>query len=126
MAFVGVNMGSSRKISDEVALITADGKLMGGPETCSLCRKVEELECQGFKKIVIDLSGVQWANSTAIGALIKSYLQARDRGCDLCFTSLSERVKYYMTITKLISVIPTFETLDDALMATSIHSGHPC
>ena len=119
-------MGLSRKISEEVALITADGKLMGGPETCSLCKKVEELENAGYRKIVIDLSGVQWANSTAIGALIKSYLQARDRGCDLCFTCLSERVRYYMTITKLINVIPIFESLDDALIAPSMHSGQAC
>ena len=110
-------MGIHKKLSDEAVLIAAEGKLMGGPETRFLCKQVEELENEGFKKIVIDLNSVQWANSTAIGALIKCYIRARDRGCELRFACLSDRVKYYMTITKLITVLPTFESLDEATVA---------
>ncbi len=104
-------------LNENVALVTAEGKLMGGPETAHLCREVEELERAGYRRIVLDLSRVRWANSTAIGALIKSFLALRNQGAELRFACLSERLRYYMTITKLIQVIPTFESLEQAATA---------
>lgn len=106
-----------KKLDQNVALVTAEGKLMGGPETAHLCKEVEELERAGYKRIVLDLSRVRWATSTAIGALIRSFLSLRNQGTELRFACPSERLRYYMTITKLIQVIPTFDSLDEAITA---------
>ena len=106
-------------LDNKTAVLAPEGKLMGGPETVSLCQEVEKLERAGFRKIVLDLSKVRWANSSAIGALIKCFLTLRSHGVEFCFACLSERVRYYMTITKLLQVIPTFESLEHALASSS-------
>ena len=116
-------MESVKKINQEVALVAPEGKLMGGPETIGLCREVAKLDSNGYEKIVLDLSRVHWANSAAIGALIKSFLILRNHGRELRFACLSERIKYYMTITKLIQVIPTFETLEEAMAQPPARAG---
>lgn len=102
-------------LNDKVAVVAPEGKLMGGPETTTLCQEVEKLEHAGYRKIVLDLSKVRWANSSAIGALIKCFLTLRSHGVEFCLACLSERVHYYMTITKLLQVIPTFDSLEQAL-----------
>ncbi|MBC7187586.1 MAG: STAS domain-containing protein [Calditrichaeota bacterium] len=106
-------------LEEKVALITPEGKLMGGPETATLCQEVEKLDRAGYRRVVLDLSRVRWANSTAIGALIKCFLTLQDHGAELRLACLSERVRHYMSITKLSRVIPTFESVDEALRSPS-------
>ncbi|MCR4439923.1 MAG: STAS domain-containing protein [bacterium] len=106
-------------LEDKVALITPEGKLMGGPETATLCQEVEKLDRAGYRKVVLDLSRVRWANSTAIGALIKCFLTLQSHGAELRLACLSERVRHYMTITKLNQVMPTFESVEQALTSPS-------
>lgn len=101
--------------SCDVALICAEGQLMGGPETFNLSDEIEKLYVSGCKNIVLDLSDVAWANSHAIGMIIKWFVTVRDHGGDIRFAGLNERLRSYMNMTRLISVIPTYANKDDAM-----------
>jgi len=102
-----------------VTLISAKGQLMGGPETFALSDKIEKLSSTGHNNIVLDLSKVAWANSHAIGMIIKWFVKVRKNGGDIRFAGMNDCLRSYMTMTKLISIIPTFADTKDAIRSFS-------
>ena len=107
-------MGHAKNLNS-VALLSATGKLMGGPETAHLGKQLHNLEANGYNYIALDLSKVQWLNSAAIGILIEHYLRLQERGGGLSLIRPSEKVNHYLTITKLSEVFPTFDSYEHAV-----------
>ena len=112
-------MGMKDPLKPDVALVCAEGQLMGGPETFALDEKIEQLYSGGHNNIVLDLSDVAWANSHAMGMIIKWFVTVRKKGGDIRFAGINDRLLSYMSMTKLISVIPTFTNKDDAIQSFS-------
>ena len=56
-----------------IVILEPKGKIMGGPDASLLHDKLYEFIEQDRKRIVIDLSKVDWMNSTGLGILISSY-----------------------------------------------------
>ncbi len=54
----------------EIAILEPRGSIIGGGETDELKTKARDLFEQGNRKLVIDLGGVTYINSTGIGALV--------------------------------------------------------
>ncbi|MEK7670362.1 MAG: STAS domain-containing protein, partial [Bacteroidota bacterium] len=54
----------------EIAILEPKGSLIGGDETDELKSKAKDLIEQGNKKLVLDLGGVTYINSSGIGALV--------------------------------------------------------
>lgn len=112
-------MGRKDLFTLQVDLVCAKGQLMGGPETFALSNRIEKLYTKGHRNIVLDLSNVAWANSHAIGMIIKWFVAVREKGGDIRFAGLNERLRSYMSMTNLISVIPTYANKDDAIRSFS-------
>jgi anti-sigma B factor antagonist len=91
------------------------GKLMGGPDAKSINEKVHSLIDQGKKHIVMDMSGVHYMNSTGIGILISAYTTLVNNGGDLKLASMDDKIEGVLSITKLIQVLPEYETVDEAI-----------
>lgn len=74
-------MKIKEKIENQVAILALSGKMMGGPETTELHDHIRSLLGDGIKKVVIDLSGVKWINSSGLGVLMAgiSPLEKTDR-----------------------------------------------
>ena len=103
------------RIEGDVVLLPLEGKLMGGSETNILSDQLQELIAEGYNKIVLDFERVRWINSPSIGVLIKWLKILRENDGDLRFTNTGDKVKYYLKITKLMTVIKTFESPQDAV-----------
>jgi len=99
----------------KVVLVCPQGQLMGGPETFDLSAIIERLFSSGKNNIVLDLSHVAWANSHAVGMLIRWFVTVREKGGDIRFSGLNDRLRSYMAMTKLLSVIPTYSSKTDAI-----------
>lgn len=98
-----------------VAILTISGNMMGGPDTTALHDKVKSLLVDGTHKIVIDLKGVKWMNSSGLGVLMGCYGSVQKGGGQLKMASVAEKVKSVLMITKMIKFFDTYENVDRAV-----------
>lgn len=98
-----------------VVIIEPKGKIMGGPDASLLHDKLYEFIEQNKKKVIIDLSRVDWMNSTGLGILISGYTTLRNNDGELKLANVTEKIKSLLTITKLVSVFEAYDSVDDAI-----------
>lgn len=103
------------RITEDVVLLPLEGKLMGGAETNFLSDQLQNFITKGYNKVVLDVERLKWINSPGIGALIKWLMILRQNGGDLRLTNAKDKVEQYLKITKLITVIKTFDCPQDAI-----------
>ena len=83
-----------------VTVIGLQGNLMGGPDATALNSTFHELVGKGSTRVVLDLRGVQFMNSSGLGILI---------------AGASEKIRALITIIRLGKVLATYPTIDDAV-----------
>jgi anti-anti-sigma factor len=103
------------RIEKDIAVVRPEGKIMGGDETSTLCDTLRQLMNEGIMKIVMDFSEVTWINSAGIGVIMGCFTTLRRMGGNMKFASPSDKVKYYLQITKLNTVFEIFDTSDKAV-----------
>jgi anti-sigma B factor antagonist len=108
-------MSIKEKMHGDVAVISLKGNLMGEPHTTELREKVYSLLQEGFKKMVLDLKGVRWINSSGLGALIASLTSVKTKGGDLRLACLTDKVESVLAVTQLVKVFKEYETVDRAV-----------
>jgi anti-sigma B factor antagonist len=101
--------------SGKIGVIEVKGSLVGGEETDELRSAVADFVEQGNKKLVIDLSKVDYLNSTAIGVLVSAHTTySRNKGhVKLC--GINKNINNIFVITKLTMVFDVADTRDDAV-----------
>ena len=100
---------------DHVMVLELSGKIMGGPDFDKFKDEIAKVVEGGFKKVVLDLSGVPWINSTGLGILITGYhsIKAADGQLKIC--SVKERVLSIFYISQLENIFDVFETREEAI-----------
>ncbi|KPK99635.1 MAG: hypothetical protein AMJ90_09185 [candidate division Zixibacteria bacterium SM23_73_2] len=100
-----------------VMVISPQGKIMGGPDATKLHDKLLELISQDKKRIVIDLSQVDWMNSTGLSILISAFIAIRDNQGELKLANVTERIGKLLEITRLTKVFEKFESVEKAVQS---------
>ncbi|UCC43116.1 MAG: STAS domain-containing protein [Candidatus Zixiibacteriota bacterium] len=100
---------------DGIVILEPKGKIMGGPDATLLHDKLYEYIDQGKKKVVVDLSKVDWMNSTGLGILISGYTTLRNNEGILKLANVTDKIQSLLTITKLVSVFEAFDSIEDAV-----------
>ena len=98
-----------------IVVLDVSGKLMGGPESDPLRETLRRIVESGSRKIVVNLHGVPWMNSSGLGVLLAGFIQLRKQGGELKFASLQDRVLAILTTTKLVTMIEICSDEDAAL-----------
>ena len=98
-----------------VVIIEPKGKIMGGPESTALHDLLHELIDQKKSQVIIDLGRVDWMNSTGLGLLISGLTTLRKADGELKLANVTEKIQSLLTITKLITVFKTFDSVEDAV-----------
>jgi len=108
-------MKIKEKIESHVAILSLSGKMMGGPETTQLHDKVRGLINDKIIKVVIDLKGVKWINSSGLGILMATHTTLKNAGGELKLANVTEKVESLLMITQLMRIFDTYESIDRAL-----------
>jgi len=66
-------------------------------------------------KVVLDLSGVPYMDSSGVASMVKLLSRTRERGIGLKLANTSTKVKSILEITSLDTVFELTDSLDDAL-----------
>lgn len=67
--------------------------------------------------VVVDLSGVNFMDSSGIGVIVGALKRARERGGNLSLVGLQPRVRRIFEITGLLGALPFYATVDEAVAA---------
>jgi len=108
-------MQIKEKIENNVAILAFKGDLLGEPDTSNVRDKIHSLVSDGIKRIVIDLSGVNYMNSSGIGTLIACLATVTAGGGELRLANVGGKVQNLFVITQLVKVFDTYETVERAL-----------
>jgi anti-anti-sigma factor len=65
-------------------------------------------------RIIVDLAGLQFIDSSGVAALARGRKQARHAGGDLLLAAPQHQVLRVLTLTRLIDVFPVHTSVDDA------------
>ncbi len=96
-------------------VITLEGKMMLGYEANDFHEAIENAIDHDKKKIVVDLSNVQFISSWGIGILMYGYTTATNKGGEFKLAAVSEKISKTFAKTKLDNVFQKFATVEEAL-----------
>ncbi|HEX8984387.1 MAG TPA: STAS domain-containing protein [Bryobacteraceae bacterium] len=103
------------EVVEGVAIITPRGRISLGEGDQRMQRAVLETLERGCSRIVLMLGDVMYVDSSGLGSLFSAFTWAKNRGGDLVFAGLTKRIKDLLMITKLYTVVETYETMEQAL-----------
>ena len=80
-----------------------------------LTNTIAELLAQGRKDILLNLSGLEYVDSSGIGDLVSNYLRVVKAGGEMKVVGLTPRIEEILKITQLYQVFPDFQDEQSAL-----------
>jgi anti-sigma B factor antagonist len=104
---------ATREVS-HVTIVDLNGRITLGDETGRLRDTIHQLIATGNKKIVLNLSQVDYIDSSGVGELVSSFTAVRNAGGELKLYGLSKKVRDILNVTKLYTV---FDIKDDEFTA---------
>ena len=100
---------ASREV-DGVTVLDLNGRITLGEGSVQLRDAIRDLIGKGQKNILLNLSEVNYIDSSGLGELVSAYTTARNQGAALKLLGLSKKVNDLLQLTKLYTV---FDIYDD-------------
>ncbi len=111
----GMSLEIETRLEGDVSVIACAGPIQIG-ETANRFRDVlRETLRGGAKKILLDLHGVKYVDSTGIGELVGLFTNASEIGAGVRLCNVPQKVRDVLEVTRLITVFEVYGTLEDGL-----------
>lgn len=104
---------ASREV-DGVTILDLSGRITLGEGSVQLRDAVRGLISKGLKGILLNLSDVNYIDSSGLGELVSAFTTAKNQGADVKLLGLTKKVKDVLQLTKLYTV---FDIYDDEASA---------
>ncbi len=105
----------SERQAGDVTILDMNGKVTTGEGSIALRSAIRRLLGEGKKKILLNLSGVGYVDSSGIGELVSSFTAVNKEGGNLKLLNLTQKIQDLLAITKLLTVFDVYEAESDAL-----------
>lgn len=102
-------------LDNGIALIEAKGAFVGGDETDELRRAVAGFAERNYDKLIIDLSGATYLNSTAIGVLVAAHTSYSRKNWQIKLCGVNKNIDSIFVITRLSLVFDVHDTREEAI-----------
>jgi anti-sigma B factor antagonist len=121
-----MTMGCIVRQIEEITILDLSGRLSLGEvlairpgRNLPLGEVVRELAEEGHKKILLNLAGVKYVDSSGVGQLVGTLTSARAQGVELKLFNPAKPVLDLLKMTKLLAVFDVRENEEAALAAFS-------
>lgn len=101
--------------SDGILVLELSGRLVAGGPANVLREALDEQISRGRKQMVMNLAGVDFIDSTGLGALVICFTTLRKAGGALKLIGLNRRNIELLVLTKLSTVFEVFQDEQDAV-----------
>ena len=104
----------TRQVDNGVTVVAPTGRLdvAGAP---ALKDAISEVVKNGPPRVVIDMEGISFVDSTGLGSVIAALKQIRSSQGDLRLAAPNQQVRVVLELTTLDRVFPYFSTVEEAL-----------
>ena len=99
----------------DVTILDLTGEVRLGDSSIALRDSVRKLADTGKKKVLLNLAGVKYIDSSGIGELIANYTTVSRQGGQLKLLNLTDRIQNLLVITKLLTVFDSYDDEAEAL-----------
>lgn len=99
----------------DVIVIELKGKITIGAGDVQFRDDIKALLEQGHKKLVLNLHGLKYMDSSGVGELVSTFTTVTNRGAQLRLSNLSGKILDLLQITQLIRVFEAYDTADEAV-----------
>jgi len=99
----------TRTVGD-VHVLDISGKITLGEATKTMRHTISDLLENGGEKIVLNLTDVNYIDSSGIGELVRTYTTVTKEGKQLKLLNLTKKIRELLVITKLLTVFQVFES----------------
>ena len=103
----------------DVKILQIQGKVTIGEGDVKLRKLVHDILETGSKKIILDLKGLKYIDSSGIGELVSCYTTISKEGGQLRLTHLNSKIYSLLQLTALVSVFQIYDSNEDALQSLS-------
>jgi anti-sigma B factor antagonist len=104
----------ARQVGSGVAVVTVSGRLVLGAEVERLDTVLSELLTKEQKRIVFDLSAMDYADSSGIGTLVSCITKVRKAGGELRVAGVNPRIQRIFKMTGVDTLMSMYPTLAEA------------
>ena len=100
---------------DGVRILDLKGKITGGEGSAKLKQRLADLVDAGYERIVINLAGVPYVDSSGLGELVRCFTAAQKAGGGVKLSSPSRRLIDLFNLTKLSTILDICDTDAEAI-----------
>lgn len=118
-----MNFAATIRRCGDVSIVDVTGELTSFASG-ALAQAIAGLLKGGRKKIILNLGGLSYLDSSGIGELVQNYLTVIKRDGEMKVVGLTPRVEEILKITQLHRVLHQFEDEKSALESFPNASGH--
>jgi anti-sigma B factor antagonist len=87
---------------------------LSGPLTLSTLHDFQDAALRETKPVILDLSGVGYMDSAALGCIIRIYTACQNAQRRFAITGLTSRIRSLFELTRIDGLLPCFKTLTEA------------
>jgi anti-sigma B factor antagonist len=109
----------SERQAGDVSILDLEGKVTIGEGSVALRNAIRRLLGEGKSKILLNLGGVGYIDSSGIGELVSSFTAVNKEGGTLKLLNLTQKIQDLLAITKLLTVFDVYDTEEEALASFS-------
>ncbi len=99
-------------IQDEVAVVKPEQNVLYERHKEELFDEIQKLIADGTSKVVLDLDGVNWLDSSTLGILTAALKLTKEAGGDLRLAGVNKRLTSVFVVTHLEEFFQFFDTAD--------------
>ena len=108
-------MEISERTAGDVTILDLDGRLVVEDGVTPFIDRMNALVRHGRKKILLNFEGVTYLDSSGVGAVVWKYVTARKQDASVKLLNLTRRSHNVLMITKLLTVLETFDSEQQAI-----------
>ncbi len=102
---------------NDVVIVDFDGSLVVGVADEIVSNVVTELLADGYLKILLNLSKVDYVDSSGLGDIVQSYKMVERGGGAIKLLRPQDRVRRTLHLSNLLPLFEVFENEDEALQS---------
>lgn len=109
-----------RKIEPDIVVMRMSGRITMGSDSQKIEWGLAELLKQNQRKIIFDLTDVNYLDSSGVGILVMCHARLKKAGASLRLVGAHGMVEEVLTITSVNTIVPLYCTTAEA--ATDFHT----
>jgi anti-sigma B factor antagonist len=98
-----------------IPVFKLEGEIIDKNQTAKLMDEINTLVSSGKNKVVLELSGLRYMNSSGLNVLVNILTKTRRAGGDVAVCNLSKKVEELLVVTKLDTIFRLLPSVEDAV-----------